>query len=221
MAGLKSFYVGLGAVAIVGTGALAMAMVRGGAALPSGPIDLAAIESARSFGGYALGDPDAPVELVEYADFECPACRMEWILTVHDVKQRLVSTGQVRFVFRDFPLNMHVNSRPAHHAAACADEQGKFWQMHDQMFGDQKNLADDGLRTIAARIEDLDTEAFDACLDSGKYAETVERDLEEGLRAGVSSTPAFFINGRYLSGAQPYETFAEIIDDELERSSSG
>ena len=168
--------------------------------------------------GPKKGPDGAPVTIVEFSDFECPFCgRVN--PSIDEIRKTYGDRVQV--VFRQFPLEIHRNARKAGEASLCADEQGKFWQMHDSMFGDQKNLAVDGLKQIAARIEDLDTEAFDTCLDSDKYAETVERDLEEGVRAGVSSTPAFFINGRYLSGSQAYETFAEVIDDELERGSSG
>jgi len=123
-------------------------------------------------------------------------------------------------VFRQFPLDIHPKARKAAEAALCAGAQDKFWPMHDAMFGDQKNLAVDGLKSIAAGVADLDAAAFDDCLDSGRFADTVDKDMKDGVRAGVSSTPAFFINGRYLSGAQPFENFAEIIDDELERNSS-
>lgn len=166
--------------------------------------------------GPKKGPDGAPVTIVEFSDFECPFCGR---VNPSIDKIRQTYGDRVQIVFRQFPLEIHRNARKAGEASLCADEQGKFWQMHDSMFGDQKNLEVGGLKQIAARIDDLDTAAFDACLDSGQYAETVDKDLEDGVRAGVSSTPAFFINGRYLSGAQAYETLAEVIDDELERSS--
>ena len=164
--------------------------------------------------GPSKGPDEAPVTIVEFSDFECPFCGR-----VNPSIEKIRDTygDQVRVVFRQFPLDIHPNAHKAGEAALCADEQGLFWEMHDAMFGDQKNLSVDGLKSIAAGLGGLDAADFDQCLDSGKYAETVEKDLEEGSRAGVSSTPAFFINGRFLSGAQPYESFAEIIDDELER----
>ncbi len=165
--------------------------------------------------GPRKGPEDAPVTIVEFSDFECPFCGK-----VNPSIEKIRDTygDQVQIVFRQFPLAIHRNARKAGEAALCADEQGQFWAMHDAMFGDQKNLAVDGLKAIAAQIADLDTGSFDDCLDSGKHAETVESDLKAGARAGVSSTPAFFVNGRYLAGAQPFELFAEIIDDELERT---
>ncbi len=165
--------------------------------------------------GPRKGPEDAPVTIVEFSDFECPFCGK---VNPSIEKIRDIYGDQVQIVFRQFPLAIHRNARKAGEAALCADEQGQFWAMHDAMFGDQKNLAVDGLKAIAAQIADLDTGSFNDCLDSGKHAETVESDLKAGARAGVSSTPAFFVNGRYLAGAQPFELFAEIIDDELKRT---
>ncbi len=167
--------------------------------------------------GPRKGPEDAPITIVEFSDFECPFCGR-----VNPSIQKVRETygDKVQIVFRQFPLGMHRNARKAGEASLCANDQGKFWEMHDGMFADQKNLAVDGLKSIAASVADLDAEAFNECLDSDKYADSVESDFQAGTRAGVGSTPAFFINGRYLSGAQPYETFAEIIDDELARGGS-
>ena len=167
--------------------------------------------------GPSKGPEDAPVTIVEFSDFECPFCNR---VNASMEKIRETYGDKVRIVFRQFPLQIHENARKAGEASLCAEEQGRFWEMHDALFAEQKNLGGDGLKSIAAGIEGLDTEAFGACLDSGEYAEAVQKDLEEGARAGVASTPAFFINGRYLSGAQPFEKFAEIIDDELARAGS-
>ncbi len=165
--------------------------------------------------GPAKGPDDAPITIVEFSDFECPFCNR---VNPSIAKIRETYGDKVQIVFRQFPLEIHKNARKAGEASLCDDEQGKFWQMHDAMFAEQKGLGGDGLKTIAAKIEGLDTDAFGTCLDSGKYADAVQKDFEEGARAGVSSTPAFFINGRYLSGAQPFENFAEVIDDELARA---
>ncbi len=164
--------------------------------------------------GPSKGPDAAPVTIVEFSDFECPYCGR-----VNPAIEKVLDTygDKVRIVFRQFPLDIHPNARKAGEASLCAGEQDRFWQMHDVMFSDQKNLAVDGLKALAAGIGGLDASAFNACLDSGRFAETVEEDLKAGARAGVSSTPAFFINGRHLSGAQPYENFVEAIDDELKR----
>ena len=214
MAGLKGFYIGIGGVAVVGIGALAMAMARG-AALPSGPIELAAIESARGFGGYEIGDADAPVEIVEFADFECPACRQHWVLTMYDVKQRLVSTGQVRLVFRDFPLDMHPNARAAHHAAACVADQGMFWEIHDKLFDTQnewtrRSGAERKFRGYARELG-VDVGEYDACMSEGRFRARIQASFEGGAALGVGSTPSYLLGDR-LYGALTYDEMKAIVD---------
>jgi protein-disulfide isomerase len=124
----------------------------------------------------------------------------------------------VRLVWKDFPLtSIHPNAFKASEAAHCAGEQGKYWEMHDRMFANQQALAVDALKKSAADLG-LDAEKFGACLDSGKYADRVRTGMEEGTALGVGSTPTVFINGRLLSGAQPYEAFRAIIEEELQRA---
>ncbi len=123
----------------------------------------------------------------------------------------------MQIIFRDFPLPFHNNAQGASEAAQCAHEQGKFWAYHDLLFENQRALTLDQLKEHAAKVE-LDTEQFNTCLDSGKYTADVNRDHQEGESLGVSGTPAFFINGRFISGAQPYEKFQQIIEEELQFS---
>jgi protein-disulfide isomerase len=120
----------------------------------------------------------------------------------------------VRFVYRDFPLPNHPEAQPAAEAALCAHDQGKFWEFHDRIFQNQGSLSAATYRQIASDLS-LDTSSFGECLDSGKHGESVRADYREGEAMGVTGTPAFFINGRFLSGAQPFEAFQAIIDDEL------
>ncbi|HVS02799.1 MAG TPA: thioredoxin domain-containing protein [Thermoanaerobaculia bacterium] len=163
----------------------------------------------------ARGPADAPVTLVEFSDFQCPFCAR----VVPTLDQIHESYGdKVRIVFRQFPLNIHPQAQKAAEASLCAHDQGKFWEMHDLMFEEQKTLSVPDLKAKAERLG-LDTATFAQCLESGKYEEQVAADLKAGAVIGVSGTPAVFINGRFLSGAQPYEAFAEIIDDELARQS--
>ena len=117
-------------------------------------------------------------------------------------------------MFRDFPLAMHQNAQPAAEAAQCARAQGKFWEYHDKLFANQQALGKDQLRVYAAEVG-LNGEEFNACFDGGKYRDEVQQDMKEGGALGVTGTPAFFVNGRFLSGAQPFESFARIIDEEL------
>ena len=160
----------------------------------------------------ARGPENAPVTIVEFSDFECPYCSR----VIPTLEQVVETYGdQVRLVFRQFPLNnIHSNAQKAAEASLCANDQGKFWEMHDLMFKEQRSLEQEQLKEKAARLE-LDVEAFNECLDSSKYAEAVMNDLEAGGQVGVSGTPALFINGRFLSGAQPYEALATVIDAEL------
>jgi protein-disulfide isomerase len=163
-------------------------------------------------GSPSKGAAEAAVTIVEFSDFECPFCSrvvptLEKILADYE--------GKVRLVFRQFPLNnIHPNAQKAAEASLCAQDQGKFWELHDLMFKEQRSLGVEELKEKAVRVG-LDTESFNECLDSSRYSERVADDLEAGSQAGVTGTPAMFINGRFISGAQPYEEIAKVIDDEL------
>jgi 2-hydroxychromene-2-carboxylate isomerase len=159
------------------------------------------------------GPADAPVTIVEFSDFQCPFC-VRARPTINRVRE--VYGDQVRFAFRHFPLAFHDQAPKAGEAVACAGDQGKFWEMHDLLWDSPGRIAPPDLKEHAATLG-LDTEAFGQCLDSGRHAGIVESDTAAGARLGVSGTPAFFINGRPLVGAQPFQAFASVIDEELER----
>jgi protein-disulfide isomerase len=162
-------------------------------------------------GSPAKGPANAPVEIVEFSDFQCPYC----LRAAPTVTQVLNAYGdKIRFVYRHYPLPNHPNARPAAEAAACADEQGKFWPYHDRLFGEASKLGPADLKRDAAELG-LDMAKFNACVDTHKLRATVDADLQAGVDAGVDGTPAFFINGRMISGAQPFEVFKRIIDEEL------
>ncbi len=213
MAGMKGFYIGVGVLAVGGAGVLFLAMGGGAAAVPTGPIDMAAIEAARDWGGYVVGDADAPVEIIEYADFECPACRVWWVLTAVDLKRRLVASGRVRFSFRDFPL--HQNSIQAHHAAACADEQGMFKQMHDKLFDTQNEWT--GRAGVEGRFHDyagqigVDLARYDECMGEGRYRARIQASREGGAEMGVTATPNLFVGGIEYPGLA-YDQIKAIVD---------
>jgi protein-disulfide isomerase len=162
------------------------------------------------------GPLDAPVTIVEFSDFQCPFCVR---VTPTLLKLRESYGDKIRLAYRHFPLPMHPLAPKAAEAAACAGEQGKFWEMHDRLFAANGKLQIADLKAQASELG-LDGEAFGACLDGGKLAALVKADMEAGQRYGVSGTPAFFVNGRFISGAQPYEAFARVIDDELARSAA-
>jgi len=120
----------------------------------------------------------------------------------------------VTIVYRHFPLSFHDRAQRAAEASECANDQGKFWDYHDALFANQRELQDEHLSQYAADVG-LDTTAFNECLSSGKHVAKVENDMKEGSSAGMTGTPGFFINGRFIGGAQPLEVFTEIIDSEL------
>lgn len=162
----------------------------------------------------ARGSAEAPVTIVEFSDFECPFCSRV-VPTLEQIQGHY--GDRVRLVFKQFPLrNIHPNAQKAAEASLCAHDQGKFWEMHDAMFADQQNLAVPALKAKAEELE-LDAGDFAQCLDSDKYAEAVEEDLQEGSAIGITGTPAMVINGRLVSGAVPYEEIAKVVDEELER----
>jgi predicted DsbA family dithiol-disulfide isomerase len=161
----------------------------------------------------ARGNPKAPVTVVEFSDFQCPYC-VRARPTVSRVREAY--GDKVRWVFRHFPLDFHAQAEKAGEAAACAGEQGKFWEMHDRLWANTGKLQVPDLKEHATAIG-LDGAAFNGCLDSGRYASLVGKDQEAGQGYGVSGTPAFFVNGRPLVGAQPFDAFAQVIDDELQR----
>jgi protein-disulfide isomerase len=157
------------------------------------------------------GPATAPIEMIEFSDFQCPFC----VSAVPTVNQVLSEYGdRIHFTYRHYPLATHPRARPAAEASQCAAEQGKFWQFHDKLFADQSRLGDEDFKQHAAQLG-LDTAQFAACVDSHKYQAEIDTDIRVGNEAGVSGTPAFYINGRMLSGAQPFEAFKRIIDEEL------
>ncbi|MFC1648443.1 DsbA family protein [Nanoarchaeota archaeon] len=161
------------------------------------------------------GKDNAPVEIIEFSDFQCPFCARWYTDTMPQIQKEYIDTGKVKLVFRDFPLNqIHPLAQKASEAAECADDQGKFWEMHDILFENPNALDVASLKQHAADLG-MDTDDFDDCLDSGKYTDEVNKDLADGRAAGVSGTPSFFINGKKIVGAHPFATFQQAIDAEL------
>ncbi len=160
----------------------------------------------------ALGPDDAPITLVAFSDFECPYCQKWYAETWPQIQKNY--GDQVRLVYRDFPLPMHANAQPAAEAAACAFEQGKYWEYQDLIFNNGGTLGDQTYQEFAQQLG-LDTETFKTCYESGRYRTEIEADRDWASELGISSTPTFFVNGIALVGAQPFETFQQVIDMEL------
>jgi protein-disulfide isomerase len=156
------------------------------------------------------GSKTAPVTIVEFSDYECPFCKR----AEASVQQVIKAYGdKVQIYYRDYPLPFHQRAQPAATAARCAEAQGKFWAYHDKLMASQ-NLDDASLKSLAVEAG-VDAAKFDECVKKNPYKDAIAKDLEDGEKAGVNGTPAFFINGRLLDGAQPFEKFKEVIDEEL------
>ena len=162
------------------------------------------------------GGAKAPVTIIEFSDYQCPFCqRAEGV-----VDQVMHAYGnKVRLVFRDFPLPIHPQARPAAEAASCANAQGKFWEYHAKLFANQSALGEEQLKEYAKDVG-LDPAKFEDCLTQKPFSAAIDKDLSEAAKLGINGTPAFFINGRLLSGAQPFEKFKEVIDEELRAKGS-
>jgi len=163
-----------------------------------------------------LGNPNAKVTIVEFSDYECPYCKAFDLGTYKKLKQKYIDTGLVKFVYRDFPFTFHKYAQKSAEAAECAGEQDKYYEMHDKLFilG-----VEGGINEYKKYAEDLglNSSEFNECLDSGKMAVETNKDMLDGQLAGVTGTPAFFINGVNIVGNQPISEFEKIIDNELKK----
>jgi protein-disulfide isomerase len=172
----------------------------------------------------SLGSPDAPVTIYEFSDYGCPACRHYALFTFPAIKEEYIDTGQVYYVFKDYPVVSRQGGLAAQ-AAECAGEQGHYWDMHSQLFidpGEWDNVPPNEAQAVFRRYAqayEMDADALVACVAAGRYEADVARDVEEGIQIGWFGTPTFFINRKMLSGAQPPEVFREIIERELSTQS--
>ncbi len=169
--------------------------------------------------GNTLGDPNAPVKLVEYADFQCPYCMRYWKETEPQIIEQYVKTGKVYYEYHSVGAFIGPESGAAAQAAYCAGDQGQFWQYHDALYSHWtgENVGDfaaPNLKQFATTLG-LDRSAFDTCLDSGKYASRIQQDVKDARAAGVQATPSFLINGQLLEGAQPFAVFQQAIEAAL------
>lgn len=214
-AGLRRFYVILGVVALVGVGTLSWVLAKPATVSIPANVTVQTGDTA-GFRGYVLGDAGAPLELTEYADYQCPFCQTFATLQMPTIRQRLIETGRIRWRFRDFPLNQHRHARLAAHAAACADEQGKFWPMHDRIFEGQPEWAEERDATATFKRYSgevgLDAGKYDECMRTAKYAGRIQASYDEGVRLGVSSTPTILVGGRLYQGRFDSDAITRLAD---------
>jgi protein-disulfide isomerase len=221
-AGMKRFYALFAVVALIGIGALVYLTMR--PQTVSIPANVTVQPSDTSgFRGYIKGSPQAPVEITEYADYQCPFCQTFATLQMPTIEERLINTGRLRWRYRDFPLQQHPFARLAAHSAACADEQGKYWDQHRRIYEGQQEWAearDAGpvLRGYA-QANGLDLGRYDACMKSGKYAGRIQASLNEGMQVGVNSTPTLLVGNRLYSGRLDSDAITKLVDSLAPRPS--
>jgi len=210
--GQRMFYASVGALLVAGIATLSFMSTRSGAS----QIDSTIKPIPNT--GHSIGSDSALVEVVEFGDFECPACGSFANLTEPDIRARLVATGQIRFRFVDFPLNIHRNTWPAHLASWCAGEQGRFWEMHDALFMNQDRWSEPATRRPERVISELargvgvGMEQYDACMDTQKYRPQIQANVEEGIRLGVGSTPTFIFGQTRVGAVLNYDQFKRYAD---------
>lgn len=170
-----------------------------------------------------IGDRNAPVTLIEFSDYQCAFCGGFAKTILPSLKDEYIDKGKLKYVFRDFPLNIHKEAPKASEAAQCALDQGKYWEMHDAIFENQENMDIEDLKEYAGELG-LDMDTFNSCLDNGKYTEEVSNDIKDGQKIGIKGTPSFIIGkstpegmikGQLFVGSIPYAVFKTIIEANL------
>jgi len=159
------------------------------------------------------GNAEAPVLMVQFSDFQCPFSKRFYKEVFPQIEKEYISTGKVKFAYRDFPLEFHPLAKGAAAASRCAGKENKYWEMFDKL-SQNEQIDTESLKKYAQEIK-LDMQAFNGCLNEQKVKDEVDKDFKEGSGFGVSGTPSFFINGRFVVGAQPLDIFKKIIEEEL------
>lgn len=167
------------------------------------------------------GDPKAPVTIVEFGDYQCPFCRRFFVEVEPQIIEEYVETGKVKLVYRDFPLrSAHPAAQEAAEAANCAGDQGAYWEFHDLAYQRQEQLGLEAYLQWAGELR-LDGDQFRSCIDAGTYQSEVDSDFQEGVQAGVTGTPTFFVNGQKIVGPQPFAVFQSAIESFLNEETNG
>jgi protein-disulfide isomerase len=170
------------------------------------------------------GDKNAKITIVEFSDFQCPFCKSFFDDTYGQIDQKYIKTGKVKFAYRHYPLtSIHPLSQISGESSECANEQGKFWEYHDKLFANQDTWSQqaeaDAITSFTSYAGELglDTASFQSCVESHKYKQAVVDDTNAGAKVQVDGTPAFFVNGNRLTGAQPFSEFERVIEEELKK----
>lgn len=220
-AGVRRFYTIFAVLVVVGLGILAYLIFKPQTVSIPANVTVQASDTS-GFRGYLKGSPNAPIEITEYADFQCPFCQTFATLQMPTIDERLIQTGRVRWRYRDFPLQQHPFSRLAAHSAACADEQGKYWQQHQRIYEGQSEWAEahDAAAIFRnyAKSNGLDLGRYDACMKSGKYAGRIQASYNEGVQVGVNSTPTLLIGNRLYKGRFDSDAIIKMVDSLAPRS---
>jgi len=191
------------------------------AVLPKGAVEKKKTEAvgSRKVEGVGIGsnpikgNVNAPVLMVEFSDFQCPYSKKFYQQVFPLIEKEYISSGKVKFAYRDLPLGFHSMARPAAIAARCAGKQGKYWQMFDKIIS-SGSLDNEALKKYAQELG-LNMKAYEDCLSKDEFKGALDIDIKDAAKFGVSGTPGFFINGRFVNGAYPFETFKKIIEEEL------
>jgi len=200
---------------VVGLGALGWMLTRPRTVSIPANVTVQAADTA-GFRGYLLGSDGAKLEITEYADYQCPFCQTFDQLQLPTIKQQLIDSGRLRWRYRDFPLQQHSFSRLAAHSAACADEQGKYWDQHRRIYEGQQDWAE--LRDAGpifrqyARANGLDLGRYDSCMRTAKYAGRIQAGYDEGVRVGITATPTLLIGGRLYQGRLDSDAIVKLVD---------
>ena len=214
-AGMKRFYILFAALAVVGLGVLGYLLTRPSTVSIPANVTIQ-VSDTSGFRGYTVGSPAAPVEITEFADYQCPFCQTFATLQMPTIKERLIDTGRLRWRYRDFPLQQHAFARLAAHSAACADEQDKYWDQHHRIYEGQSDWAgarDAGpLFRAYAKTAGLDLNRYDACMKDRKYAGRIQASYNEGVQLGVSSTPTLLVDGRLYRGRFHSDAITKLVD---------
>ena len=221
---MNRFYVVLAGVAVVlavGT----VTMLKSGGGAPAAATAAPPTVADDGFRGYTQGSADAPIEITEYLDFECPVCASFTVVQMPTINEQLINTGKVRWRFRDFPLPIHRYSRFSAHAAQCAGAQGRYFEMQDQLFLNHRQWAQTGkdpskLFRELAKTAGVDVTAYDQCMESGRYAQRIEFSRQEGDQKLVDGTPTFYLNGKKLNFRRlpTSDDFKTLVDSAIAAS---